>query len=369
MVTFTFEDETKQPAVITSQNQETNTNGEAIVGLEYSGLNESSNGSLTITTEINGVMHTRDWDRTTISVTIPEESPLRMELTSEPERIPGTLKTVSIERIESKVEAKLFGPSRALEIPSGKKVEFQLLDEELGNLVEPKPINVTFRPKFLARDKDSGVQERSVTIHGSLEFSDEEVRQLIPSYSGSSESETVRLEEKTEVTLEGCMVKITEPDGEPSYIAMDGKLFDMKAKVTTFASEASEGDPIPDVEIKFTFEDKTKDSSEPVEETKVTDQNGVVDIEYNFTDAENSKDGEIIVTAEILGAKNSRDYEIKTFKVTKAPTLTLKTYMSRTRAKEGSEPEETYDPKKYEVSRTIKLEVEEGARVSEDELE
>jgi hypothetical protein len=369
MVAFTFEDETKQPAAISSQNQETNSNGEAIVGLEYSGLDRSNNGPIIITAQINGVKQTRDWDQTTLSITIPEESPLRMELTSIPDRIPGALKTVSIDRIESKVEAKLIGPSGALVIPSGKQVDFKLLDEEFGNLEEPEPSNVTFRPKFLARDKDGGVQERSVSIQGSLEFTEDEVRQLIPSYSGSSEGETVRLEEKTEVTLEGCMVKITEPEGEPSYIAMDGKLFNMKAKVFALASEASERDSIPGVEIKFTFEDTTKVSSEPIVETKITDHEGVVDIDYNFTDAENSKDGEIIVTAEIHGAKKSRDYDKKTFKVAKSPTLTMKTYMSRIRKKEGSEAEETYDPEKYEVSRTIKLEVEEGSHVSEDELE
>jgi hypothetical protein len=283
-----------------------------------------------------------------------------MELTSEPDRIPGTPRTVSVERIESRVEAKIIGPDGPLEMPAGKQVEFKVLDEELGGLEDPKPTSVVFRPKFLTRDKDSGVQEQKVSVQGTVELTMEEARKLAPSYSGASEAETVRLEEKTEVTLEGCVVKITEPEREPTYTAKDGKLFDVKAKVTTLASEGAEGDPIPEVDVKFTIEDGTKESAEPVEETKTTDSEGVAEMEYNFSGTEESRDGEIMIKAEIRGAKNSLDYDEKKVRVTRIPELTLTAYVTRVFEKEGGESDKTYDPERYKVSRTIKLEVEES---------
>ncbi|HUS79057.1 MAG TPA: DUF5685 family protein [Patescibacteria group bacterium] len=358
-VRVTFEDKTKDPAVTTTQRGETSSDGEAIVGFNYSGLEKSRNGTITVTAEITGAKGARDWDQVTVSVSKAEEA-LRMELNSEPDRIPGTPRTVSAERIESKVEAKLIGPSGALEMPAGKQVEFKVLDEELGGLEDPKPTSVAFRPKFMAKDKDGGVQERMVSVQGNLEFTMKEARKLVPSYSGASEVETVRLEEKTEVTLEGCIVKITEPEEESTYTAKDGKLFDVKAKVTTLAAEGAEGDPIPEIDVKFTFEDRTKESPEPVEETKTTDGEGVAEIEYNFTGAEESRDGEIIIKAEIRGAKNSLDYDEKKVMVAKIPELTLTAYVARVFEKEGGEPDKTYDPERYKVTRTIKLEVEES---------
>jgi len=358
-VKVAFEDKTKDPAVTTAHRGETNSDGEAIVGFNYSELERSRNGTITVTADIIGAKGARDWDQITISVS-KAEAALRMELTSEPDRIPGTPRTVSAERIESKVEAKLIGPSGALEMPAGKQVEFKVLDEELGGLEDPKPTSVSFRPKFLARDRDGGVQEQTVSVQGTLELTMEEARRLAPSYSGASEAETVRLEEKAEVTLEGCVVKITEPEGEQTYTAKDGKLFDVKAKVTTLAAEGAEGDPIPEVDVKFTIEDGTKESAEPLEETKTTDSKGVAELEYNFSGTEESRDGEIRIKAEIRGAKNSPDYDEKKVRVTRIPELTLTAYVARVFEKEGGDPDKTYDPERYKVSRTIKLEVEES---------
>jgi hypothetical protein len=352
-IRFLTQDMTKTPAVASQKLATTNNIGEAITNFIFIDQDKSKPGKIQIRAEIRGANNTLDYDTITVNISKKAET-IKLDLRAKPMELPGARMLEDNKPVKSLIEAKLVGSKGEHNIPSGKAVEFELIDQEMGALEEKKPTSVVFRPNFIVRDLDNGVVDYRTTIKGQVELSRNQVEMIQPG-SSTFQGESALYQDSEELKIDGCLVKIIEPKEGDKFIALDGKLFDIKAKVQT-PSKGGEG--VPGIEVKFTITDGTKKGSDPLEKKINTDRKGEALHEYIFEKSENSEDGDITIKAEVYGAKSTQDWDEIKVQVKTGLSIQIKATMSRV-VGEYSEKFSKHAMENYEAIRLIELKEEE----------
>ena len=220
------------------------------------------------------------------------------ELRLKPDK--GSVPGVDDRKYEVEVEAQLylFGEKRSF--PEDVEVEFELLDTDLGYRESREPTVAVFWPKFVARDKDGGEPSQGARMEGRADI---EASKLFP-HLAEELDETIHVKGETEIRVEGCLVKIMELTPEEPPKEKEGKLFDLKASVTTQNFEG-----VPEIQVRYTFEPETKDPSRTSYKQASTDEKGVSEVGYTQADLKKFGGGVLVITAEIFGARNTRDWD------------------------------------------------------------
>jgi len=350
-VRIIYNDKTKGSEETREETATTDENGEIDIPFVYSGADQCKGGSLEITAEINGALNTRHWDKRTVHIR-PLEDFIRLELIPMPPTIPGAEKVSPDKIIQSEIEARLIVMGEAVpSIPEGSKVEFQLVDigPELGELEELSATKVVFKPEFLARDMLTDTDEQEAKVKATLEITKEQLREISSRLAEQVEEDTIEVKGENAVKVQGCILKVEAPEDLEQFLAKNGEIFKLEAKVLTPASEA-----VPDVEVKAVFRDKTKPDHPETEESATTDEEGKAEIPYIFRDAANSENGVVEIRTSIEGARGSEDYDIRDAKIIAEIMLSITAKTSRVH---GTAPEVTSKLEGYEQSRKIRVKV------------
>jgi len=350
-VRITYNDKTRGSEETREETATTDENGVIDVPFIYSGADQCEGGSLEITAEINGALKTRHWDKRTVHIR-PLEDFIRLELIPTPPTIPGAEKVSPDKIIQSEIEARLIVMGEAVpSIPEGSKVEFQLVDigPELGELEELSAAKAAFKPEFLARDMLTDTNEQEAKIKATLEITKQQLQEISSRLAEQVEEDTIEVKGENSVKVQGCILKADAPEDLEQFLAKNGEIFKLAAKVLTPASEA-----VPDIEVKAVFRDKTKADHPETEESAATDEEGKVEIPYIFRDAAHSENGVVEIRTSIEGAHGSEDYDIRDAKIIAEITLTITAKTSRVH---GTAPEVTSKLEGYMQRRNIRVKV------------
>jgi hypothetical protein len=378
-VKFTFEKVAKEYKIQRLyKHSYTDDNGVAEVVFTYSDLKNLKGGLLKITSEINGARYTRDWDQITIDAGSPAES-LSLVLTASPLQIPGAEQTENIPRIWSTIDATITCPSGDFTLSGENKISFTLEDKDLSNWEEHQASSYRFGPAFLTYKRENKKESQKASIKAEADLNIEELHQISPLIRGPTKSiggqyfdgefstgaivesgadiisKNIHLEESIDVSIIGCRISILEPENGERFMAKEGELFEVKAKVTA-PSQALPEDPIPHVPVKFIFKDGTKKPAEIIHRNnEYTDKNGIVKIMFELKDLDNSEYGKVGIKAEISGVRGTKDWDEKEVLVIFPLELDVTARIQR--VFQDSEMI-TSNKEKYEVKKKINLEME-----------